>query len=822
MKKAILSLGVNGLLGCLLVFVLMSSKLYSQETASNTQEQVSAPNIEKIYLHTDRNYYTMGESLWYKAYSVYAYNNLLFDNSNVLYVELISPDSIIIARNKTLLKEGLGHGDFKLTDSIGVKKSGTYQLRAYTNWSRNFGEDFVFNKEIQILDIFNQTSTKNNVPLNEKVNKTLDKDINGATKNNIKVQFFPEGGSLIENVSSIVAFKVIDVNGFPVKIQGKVLNSNNELIALFASVHDGMGQFNLKPVKGERYHATITSSNTDDIEISLPKANEKGYLLSYKKLKGKDIITVKTNKETLLQYPNAPVTITCATRGISYFEGTQPLTNTTLSFELPKTDFPEGISQLTLYDSNLKPQSERLVYVEKQHDIDVAVATNKRVYKPKEKVMVTVSSKSKIGEVVPASFSLSSIDMNGVETKDYGINICSYFLMQSDIRGKVNNPSYYFDHSNIKRLNHLDLLLLTQGWRDFLWKTVPKVKDSIRYHVEKGITISGMVKQLLGKKPKVNSDVTLALMNQDGLMSMLTSLTDSIGKFKFKNLAFAGEVTMLLNVKNEKGKNSGMFVLDSLQLTPMAVNYKSDEIVYTSQSKIIKEKVYKKHVMFGVPAENVLDEVEIIVKKKDKGPQSLYGRGDNTYVVDEKTMHFTDIFQLIQFTIPGVTVSGGNVGFARFGGNPAYIMVDGVEWDQADLRGVNTDEVAKIEAFKGPSTAIFGSRGGNGVIIIYTKEGKINKKAIPVFHSIKQKIDGFYDARVFYSPDLENLPTEIDPSTSIRNTLYWNPYVHPDETGTIDATYYNSEVETKVKVTLEGITATGIPIVRHTHYTIEK
>ncbi len=254
----------------------------------------------------------------------------------------------------------------------------------------------------------------------------------------------------------------------------------------------------------------------------------------------------------------------------------------------------------------------------------------------------------------------------------------------------------------------------------------------------------------------------------------------------------------------------------------MDVNFKDTRIVYTPESKTIKEEVYKKHVMFGVPAENVLDEVEIIAKKKDGSPQSIYGNADNTYVIDEKTMHFNDIFQLIQFTIPGIMVSGGNIGFARFGGKPAYILIDGAEWSQADLRGINTDDVAKIEAFKGPSAAIFGLRGGNGVIIIYTKEGKISKKSIPVFHSIKQKVEGFYNARIFYSLDLENPSEETNPILAIRNTLYWNPYVHPDETGITETTYYNSKVQTKVKVTLEGITATGIPVVKKVFYTIEK
>ena len=63
------------------------------------QEQKTNPEIEKIYLHTDRTRYFIGEDLWYKAYEVRAINNILYDNSNLLYVELVSSDSKIIAHS---------------------------------------------------------------------------------------------------------------------------------------------------------------------------------------------------------------------------------------------------------------------------------------------------------------------------------------------------------------------------------------------------------------------------------------------------------------------------------------------------------------------------------------------------------------------------------------------------------------------------------------------------------------------------------------------------------------------------------------------------
>jgi len=732
------------------------------------QEKWSIPDVEKIYLHTDRSSYIMGEDLWYKAYNVFAFNNLLFNNSNLLYVELISSDSKIVARNITELSGGLGHGDFKLVDSLGVKP-GVYQLRAYTNWNRNFKNDFVFKKVIEIIDVFEMQTEKNE----EQKHNALNKNPANGTQNTFKIDFFPEGGSLLENVSSVVGIKAVDVNGNPITVQGEIFNSDGELVTLFLSTHYGMGKFQMTPIKGKRYYAKIKIPNGTFIEQELPKVNSQGYLLSFKTFKGRNIFTIKTNQETLTKNLNMPLRFIFKSKGLSYFEGTQLLTKTIMAFELPAAKVPEGIAQITLQDGNSKPQSERLVFLEKDDDLDVKLVTDKSSYKINEKTTINLSLKSKKGEAKSASFSLSVTDMNGLEDEaDLDSNICSYFLMESDIRGKVHNPGYYFDKSNPRRLEHLDLLLLTQGWRDFLWKTFPKVNDSITYIAEKGITISGRVEQLFGEKPKANINMTLALMNERD-MKILNAVTDSLGIFKFEDLLFKGKTNMFLNSRNEKGKSKGEIILYPIKQAPLQVNLKKSDIMLPEKDNAINmivENVYKKYVTHGVVSENVLDEVEIIAKKRNN-TTSLYGTPDFSYVVDENTPIFNDIYQLIQYKIPGVMVVGNSVQFMRFN-EPAHFILDGFPvFNQADLDFIQPDDVEKIDAIKGPSAGIFGPDGANGIIAIYTKDGASNTSEKEDFHTIKQEIDGLYNARVFYSPNPEKPNLELDQKEVVRNTL---------------------------------------------------
>lgn len=814
-----------------LIFLLI---VFTTSTSLFAQVKSNVPDIEKTYLHTDRYTYVLGESVWYKAYLVYAYNNLLFNHSNILYVELISPDFKIIARNKTKLIGGIGHGDFKLTDSMGIKKSGIYQIRAYTNWTRNFGDDFVFKKEIEVIDVFESERKANKRKLASNTDIKVD-DVNAiqANENSIDIQFFPEGGSLIENVSSVVAFKAVDKNGNPAKVQGQILDDDGELVTMFVSVHDGMGKFQLKPIKGMEYHAKIIDENNKEIDMPLPKASSQGYLLSYKQIRAQDILTIKTNPETLLQNPNPSLTIRYAARGIPYFEETISLTNASISLELPKTNLPEGICQITLYDAQSRPQSERLVYVEKNRDLKVEISTDKTTYKPKEKVVVNVSSKNNEGKAVPASYSLAITDLNGVkDEKNVDSNISSYFLMESDIRGTVHNPGYYFDADNSSRFQHLDLLLLTQGWRDFLWKQLPEVSDSLEYKVEKGINITGTVKQLFGDKPVEGNDVDLVIFNKS--IETFKDTTNDLGQFSFNDLHITGKGRIMLNTKNKRGKNSGMFVLDSIFNPPMDVDFTSKaKHEFSIERNMMSKNIYKKYVAYEVLPENILDEVEIVAEKINSSENiNIHRKMFQGYIIDEETPKFSDIFEMLAYAIPSLDPNTQDlIRFSRNTGG-ALIVINQTRILNPDdggvidyLSGIQPDDIIRIEYDASTvATMMFGKEAINGVILIYTKSNKdyADKQTRKDLSSIKQQIEGYYEARLFYAPNLDASNSKSDNKAAIRNTLYWNPYVHPDKTGVSQMEYYNSAVETNVKITLEGLTATGIPVVVKTGYIVKK
>src|ERR1700761_835463 len=145
--------------------------------------------VEKVYLHLDKPSYLPGDTIWFKAYTVIGEKHQLSVLSGVLYCELINTQDSVISRHTLKLISGISTGDFILTRNL---KAGNYHIRAYTNWMRNAGTDYFYNREIHV-DAVSITPSQLNATINNKPD----------------VQFFPEGGELIKGIRSRVAVKCV-------------------------------------------------------------------------------------------------------------------------------------------------------------------------------------------------------------------------------------------------------------------------------------------------------------------------------------------------------------------------------------------------------------------------------------------------------------------------------------------------------------------------------------------------------------------------------------------------------------------------------------
>ena len=175
---------------------------------------------EKIYVHLNKSLYLTGELMWFKAYCVSGADNKLLGISKVAYVELLNNNHAPVMQTKIALNGGTGNGSLFIPFSL---NSGNYLLRAYTNRMKNFAPDYFFER---ILTIVN--------PL-----KSFPAQVRPGGKG-YDVQFFPEGGHLVQGLESRVAFKVTGSDGSGQPCTGAIINQQNDTVVHFKTLKFGI------------------------------------------------------------------------------------------------------------------------------------------------------------------------------------------------------------------------------------------------------------------------------------------------------------------------------------------------------------------------------------------------------------------------------------------------------------------------------------------------------------------------------------------------------------------------------------------------------
>ena len=493
---------------------------------------------EKVYIHTDNECYFVGDTLWYKAYVVRADQLTPTDMSRILYVELLSPDGLLVERQNIIISAN-GHtcGQFVLPDSL---YSGYYELRAYTRWMLNFNTGhqryskhdtwYFYNKQMAADyfrtwdDLYSRVFpvySKSDQPGDYDVRRMYQRpkqDIPQPKKDKLHVTFYPEGGHLIAGVENRVAFEAVDQYGEAVTITGTITGSDNQSQTI-KTEHMGRGIFTITPTdKRLEAHFTFRGKKYD---IDLPRAEQQGVAMRL------DNAQVHLNIKNLPQDKDYAISILC--RGaLKYFS--HPLTfspSHPLTFSLPLDSLPTGVNELTLFDSDGRIWASRQFFVN-HHDYDDAFITlqtssgsqhtSSITYQPYERVELPVVCQ---GVTEPTTFSISIRDTNTDEPTYNNGNLMTDMLLSSDLRGFIAKPAYYFEADDETHRHHLDLLLMVQGWRKYKWNELADTTRTLRYKPETTMTVEGMVCKVLDVA-EVQPDEVLAW--QDGQVTGETTI----------------------------------------------------------------------------------------------------------------------------------------------------------------------------------------------------------------------------------------------------------------------------------------------------------
>jgi len=805
MKRTLLS----SCLFCTLALLAFSSEDPLQKVIDGFKKYLEEVPQEKVYLHFDRPYYTSGETIWLKAYLTAGALHEPSPFSNTIYVELLDQKHSIVKEFKLLAVDGSAPGHIDLPDSL---SSGNYLVRAYTNWMRNAGEDYFFHRSIKI---WNQQAI--NSP--------------SVTESNaMDIQFFPEGGDLVNGITSKVAVKAIGSDGLGRKIKGSIVDDAGVHICDLQSNHLGMGVFMLKPEAGKKYKAIIENSSKD---ISLPSAKDKGLVLTVMNIPSQSDITVRIQ---LTDYKEQKqLYLLAQTRGIVCYSASVNLSSNMVLTKIPRENFPQGITQITVLDTNGQPLAERLAFVERKGGSILIEATpDKASYKPREKIVLTIKAKDEEGKPVASDLSLSVVDNSQVLLDENAETITSYLFLGSELRGYIESSGYYFNPNNPDRAVALDYLLLTQGWRRFTVKQAMEEAQKPTYKFEQGLSITGKLVDKFNGKPIANGKVTYLVVHPQPGTKVVK--TDDLGKFEINQLIYFDSSKAVIQGETRKGGKLVKFILDSIFTRPAATYpiFSLNENITEFERNFISKSVERKNLDMKYNFDEktiVLDEVEVKDKKEESPAEALkmYGKGSvSVKVADDPNLeNLMHPLQLLQGRVAGVQITGNGLSWtvkirgtgSINAGTTPLIMVDNIPVSIDYLSMVRVRDIESYEVWKGAEAAIFGAQGANGAIGFYTRRGG---GSIPPREGVFNAGNiGYQTEREFYAPmyDVQK-PEHVKPDK--RVTLFWAPLIQTDSTGLASVTFYNYDLETTVAGIVEGISTTGKPGTSTFKYPIKK
>lgn len=427
----------------------------------NTFRQLSVPRQEKLYLHFDKPYYAAGERMWFRAYLLDASSLYTDTLNNAIYVELINGRDSLIYRQKLNKIEGVFSGSFFLHETL---PEGTYRIRAYTNWMRNAGDAFFYQRpffignnlssEIRTTVKYSFLSPK--MAMAEIKFAQKDKPLK-ITKINYKLSTFQgkksKSSSIETTVDGLFRFEynplkfkgkkpfltvfyedtinkyertfILPIkNDFDVQIfpeGGKIIHGATNCIAFKAIKMDGLSV----DVEGTLYDEEdkkvidFKSEHLGMGKFCFLTEIFKRYHIIFKTATGetKRIDLPKGEKETfalgavvkygrILVYVKSELNrmVKDSLTLIGHMGGTvfynEPISGFTPAVVFNTKDMHPGIAHFVLLDKDGIPISELLAFVRPKHPTAIAVDFSKAVHDKREKVYCVIQAKDSKGEPI--------------------------------------------------------------------------------------------------------------------------------------------------------------------------------------------------------------------------------------------------------------------------------------------------------------------------------------------------------------------------------------------------------------------------------------
>ena len=722
---------------------------------------------EKLYVHQDRTHYVAGETVWFKIYQ--SFSKEIDQGSGVAYVDLIDGSNSYVAQTKWKLENGRAAGHFRLPDSL---PTGSYQLRAYTRWMQNFDAKGFFTREITV----SSTSFAGQpAPLTQGNRLTL----------------FPEGGYMVAGLLSRMAFEVTDANGKGMDAKGFITDKEGNMIQPFETEYNGMGSINFVPEKGKTYIATLNGS---EVAVPFPEIQPQGVVMTTHVFRDQFRVTLRHNMNN-----RKSLNLTIHQDGIPYFNGSLDLNRETVVADIPVSKLPAGIFTVTAYDETCHAWCERLFLVRYPEPLNLIVSIDQDAYRRRDKVTLKIEATDADGNPQSGDFSLSVVKANLDNPLDRNNFYTDYYL-QSELRGRIDNPAFYLEPANYKAL---DLLLMTHGWRRYAWNDMAMGNQpSLYFSVEKGLSFSGSV--TLRNRRQNPKDVQLtAVFLHDSINEVVSTNPGEGGIFRFENYDFTDTSEVILSAKDNRQ------TLDLSVIThpyPQPSYYAYESIATQEENDYLLIEIFgEMPEMTGDMENTIYDLPEVIVTANRRMPRDSRAMHNSTFAqyIYEVKKDFSyggrgawGILALMSNNL-ALNIYNELADYRAFAGNDDNLFIlDGRYVSKGELQTIPVSIIERVEVLE-PSTAmLYGGRR----IFFFTRSW--DERIRDIRGTTSYKFAGYNQPKEFYSPDY-SLPLEkFNPD--FRNTLYWLPSIQLDERGKGEFNFFTSDQISEYLIICEG------------------
>ena len=766
----------------LLTFSLCKMRLHAQNIDVGIQEQFikhSELNVnEKLFAHTDKTFYLAGEIIWFKLYYVDGRLHKPIELSKLAYVEILDKDLKPVLQGKIALDSGSGNGSFYLPVSL---HSGVYKFRAYTQWMKNFNADYYFEKTVTIVNSL----------------KNLDEELSG--KKSFEIDFFPEGGNMVENIDSKIAFRITDQLGKGIDCRAVVVNQHNDTVAHFEPFKFGIGHFKLTPSTGHTYKAIISMADTVVIQ-SLPDIQKQGYTMNVNVHDESTLrVTIRTNIST-----TSSVHLFVHTRHIIKISEQKSLSSGTAEFIIEKNKLGDGVSHLTVFSNTGQPVCERLYFIRPRQKLIIEPTITSLQFNTRSKVNIAVLTKDEINKDMPAVMSASvyRLQSNGFEES----GIADYLWMQSELKGKIESPGYYFSLPTAEADEALDNLMLTHGWRKFVWPDIlNKISSSKKFVPElTGHVIHGKVVNTITGLPA--KDVIAYLSVPGTRVQLYNSRSDVDGQIRFYTNDFYGPNEILLQTEN----NDTTYKIEVTN--PFSEVVSSTPSPHFQISHELKDPLIDNSI--SVQVQNAFSAEkfrQLYAPAVDSS--AFYGTPDNLYMLDDY-VRFTTLEEVLREYIVEVLVRRQKEDFrlmiansrgelmledpiTLFNGVPVFETNKILQYDPLKIKKI---EVINGRYYYGPAVL-------NGIVSFTTYQP--DPAMLSGLNAVVFDYEGLQFTREFYSPVYKTAEQLSSRLPDFRNVLYWSADIKTGGNGKSNFEFYTSDQKGRYIVVLQGMSAGG-------------